>query len=424
MLKIYIRTLSGSAIRAKGQGPKPAFRSRYEKEGPVSLAKSLSARKDDQKPWEEVGLTKDEYFKQKYGNISNERREALQRKVERQRRARNMRKEHTKHLREDFKVQRNPRKDTYSEPETTEGWGRGLGNPLSEYLYGTHAVFAALSARRRELFSKLLVQSLREIPGEVAKAAKELGLKVEQRLSKGELNRLTNNGVHNGVVLETKPLVLPLLGALGDCDGSNATYEVSTVNELYGTTAPVQRAVARAAAAPTEPAFPLGIYVDSITDPQNIGAIARSAFYLGADFLIVPSHNTAKIGPVAAKAAAGALDLLDLYQVDDPLHFIDASSRHGWSVVSSDALPHVHPNRKIASTLATKAIEVAELPSILRLSPVLLVMGSEGDGIRANIKLKSDYIVSLHQQRAAHNHIVDSLNVSVASALLLSKCLS
>lgn len=66
-------------------------------------------------------------------------------------------------------------------------------------------------------------------------------------------------------------------------------------------------------------------------------------------------------------------------------------------------------------------MEFGELSNILSRGPVLLVMGSEGDGVRTHIKLRSDYLVGID---GTPNPYVDSLNVSVAVGILLAKCLT
>ena len=72
--------------------------------------------------------------------------------------------------------------------------------------------------------------------------------------------------------------------------------------------------------------------------------------------------------------------------------------------------------------MKNKFIEVDELSSMMAQSPILLIMGSEGAGVRTNLKLKSDYLVGLDKGRRLGVDIVDSLNVSVACGLLISKC--
>lgn len=379
-----------------------------------SFDKNFPTIKPDKKPWEVKGMSKDEFFQRKYSNISDEERQKLNEKVARQRRARQQRndQEHPK-----SRNQREYPRNRTRAPGMS--FGAAFQNPLSEYVYGTHAVLSALTANNRGGFSKLFTSGLKSKAdnfGEIKKLCKNYGIKIIDDYDKQQLARLTNNGVHNGVVLETKKLTLPAIKTLLRVD-TEGEYSVSLHNDMYNTTNDFPKSLAR-----NRPGQPIGLYLDGITDPQNAGAIIRSAYFLGVDFIVVPEYDTAKLGPVTAKASAGALDLMDIYQAEDPLKFIDGVRQNGWLVVSTDVKPE-QGNTKHYDQLANKFIDPSDLSGMLQKAPMLLVMGSEGSGIRTNMKLKSDFLVGLEKGRRVTDGIVDSLNVSVAAALLMSKCL-
>ncbi|KAK6458000.1 Alpha/beta knot methyltransferase [Scheffersomyces xylosifermentans] len=377
------------------------------------------------KPWEEQNISKDVFFMRKYGNISPEERKKLDEKVARQRRLRNMRKEHERQEQEASRAERVEKRSS------NDNWGGEdirsyKKNSLYEYVYGTHSVKSALEANKRSSYNKLYVHNCPD--KQLIKIAEsKYGVKVIEKATKNDLNILCNNGVHNGVVLETKSLEFESIHSLGECRDNK--YKVSVFEELDDTTQEKVKRVARVDEEEPTSKYPLGLFLDGITDPQNMGGIIRSAYYFGVDFIVVPTSNTARLGPVANKASVGSLDLMDIYECESSLRFIDNSRKNGWSVISTSAKPTAEELKELKSKherveehLKNKYIGMDELPEVLSKTPVLLVMGSEGEGIRTHMKLRSDFLVGIEKGRK-NDEIVDSLNVSVASGILISKCL-
>ncbi|ODV80512.1 RNA methyltransferase [Suhomyces tanzawaensis NRRL Y-17324] len=394
---------------------KPVFKPHHSGTQAVkSFDKSMPKTEKVGRPWEAMNMSKDEFFGRKYGNISENERNRLNEKVERQRRARASRMENERAERQ---AERESRRE--SRPRTSSrssGTTTSLRNPLFEYMFGTHAVKAALKAGKRPSYNKLYVHNCND--KELIKMAQTMyGLKVVERANKNELNILCNNGVHNGVVLETKNLELPTIHELGVCQDGH--YEVSVYDEMYDKQVVEVKPIARKAP------FPIGVYLDGITDPQNMGGIIRSAYYFGVDFIVIPESNSARLGPVASKAAVGAMDMMDIYEASDSLKFIERIRANGWNVISTGARP-AHDelqelktkHDKVETHLKNRFVELEELAQILSQGPVLLVMGSEGEGVRTNMKLRSDYLVGIDKGRGEDD--VDSLNVSVAAGILMS----
>lgn len=418
MIKITSRAFSTSKNHLTKSSIKSVYKPHYLNEGTKSFDKNLPYTKTPVKQWEKQNISKDEFFMRKYGSISDEERKRLNEKVDRQRRLRKTR----------VDASRNDNRENYRLRNDRVSFSQAFKNPLSEYIYGTHSVRAALTANKRELYNKLFIHNNKD--EQIIKLAKKYGLKVVKKDSKGELNMISDNGVHNGVILETKPLILPIIEDLGECDVESGEYNVTIFNELYNTEVDVKKTVVRKFSDPSQKKFPLGIYLDGITDPQNIGAIIRSAYFLGADFIVVPEHASAKLGPVASKSSAGSIDLMTIYQTDDSFKFIESIKKNGWNVISTSSKPNEEEmldlkNRhlKVEYHLLKKFIELSDLAGILAESPILLVMGSEGEGVRTNLKIKSDFLVGLDKARVEQDDIVDSLNVSVASALIINKCI-
>lgn len=342
-----------------------------------------------QKEWDKRGIDKDEFFRKKYSFMNDERKKALDRKVDRQKRY--------KQLKEQQKYRKYHEDDTNPKPER-----QPLGKTsLYEYIYGTHAVKAALKANKRTLFHRLVVQN-KVTHSDIIMSTKKYDIKVEER-SKNDLNILTNNGIHNGVVLESRPLQLPTIHKLGD---ANQTYTIDIWNQFYTKLTAITKPIVRPNAQ-----FPFAIYLDEITDPQNIGAIIRSAYFLGVDFVVTPSYNSAKLGPVAAKASAGALDTMDIYQVDSGLKFMRDVQATSWTIIATDLNP------------GSKFLPLETISTLTTKSPVMLILGSEGAGVRTNLKNLAHYMVKIDQNRINSDDLINSLNVNAATSILLSKFL-
>lgn len=359
-----------------------------------------------EKIWDKLKITKDEFFVRKYGNITPERRKKLDNKVLRQRKLREARRIHE--LGEDYKKEPAPKL---------------VLNSIAEYVFGTHAVLGALTAGKRNAFGRIYVQNSKKETSKILQLGKRYGVKVVEK-TKGELNMLCSNGVHNGVVLESRPLEFPMVESLGKCDASGE-YVLNMVDENSNGTVLTQCAVARDIP-DSQLRFPMGIYLDGITDPQNLGNIIRSAYYLGADFIVIPESESARLGPVAAKAAAGALDMMPIYRVEHPMQFTDKARTGGWNVISTSSKTAKEDleetNGKHQSLLEGKYIDFSDLPGLMSTAPMLLIFGSEGAGVRTNLKFRSDYLVGLTKGRPDPEGVVDSLNVGTAVGLLIGKC--
>lgn len=141
-----------------------------------------------------------------------------------------------------------------------------------------------------------------------------------------------------------------------------------------------------------------------------MGAILRSAFFFGADGIAITGHS-APLSAVALKAAAGAAELLPLMTIRDPFTFLDKSKAHGWHVYAADSSVGVKSG-------GPKSVMSSQLVSPLQRHPCILMMGSEGKGIRDRILQRADTRLRIVGQRVGQGG-VDSLNVSVAAGVLI-----
>lgn len=322
----------------------------------------------------------------KYNNITPEQRQKLTEKVERQRRYRQMRKDHEKSKFLEAHPERLPQ-------------GPREPNRLFEYIFGTHSVRAALENPSRTLYNALFVHNGDQA---IVDQAKLMGIRII-KADKTSMAKLTRNGVHNGVVLETKLMNRPVLKELGNAtkDAYDAVVYADDISDTVDTrSTPVAR----------EGKFPIGLLLDGITDPMNVGGIVRTAYYMGVDFVVVPEANSARMGPVANKASVGALEKLPVYVTPKVVDMVKQSKKNGWNIITAAS------ETPLASVLP---VELAQLPEMLDSTPILFVLGLEGDGVGRKLTAELDFIVSIPKGRKGDD-VVDSLNVSVAAGVIIA----
>jgi len=145
-----------------------------------------------------------------------------------------------------------------------------------------------------------------------------------------------------------------------------------------------------------EPAEALIVALDRIQDPHNLGAICRSAEAAGAAGVVVPERHSASVTAAVCKASAGAVEHLAVARVGNLADWLALAKSAGAWVYGADAAaeaPHTEAD------LTGKAV---------------LVLGSEGKGIRPRVRRSCDRLISVPLRGR-----VASLNVSAAAAVLL-----
>jgi 23S rRNA (guanosine2251-2'-O)-methyltransferase len=140
----------------------------------------------------------------------------------------------------------------------------------------------------------------------------------------------------------------------------------------------------------------LVVALDQIQDPQNLGAICRSAEVAGAAGVVIPERRAAAVTPAAAKASAGAVEHLPVARVRNLADWLaGAKGQDAWVYGAEADAPKLH----------------SEVEWVGR---AVLVLGSEGKGLRTRVASKCDELVSIPQRGQ-----LDSLNASVAAAVML-----
>jgi len=142
------------------------------------------------------------------------------------------------------------------------------------------------------------------------------------------------------------------------------------------------------------------IALDQVTDPQNVGAIIRTFNFFGGENLLITKDHSSEINGSLAKSASGALESVNIIKVTNLSMTLKKIRKKGFIIIGLDENSHVMLNN-IKDYSNEKKV---------------LVLGSEGKGLRRLTKENCDFLVSI-----ANNNDSDfnTLNVSVSSALAL-----
>lgn len=137
--------------------------------------------------------------------------------------------------------------------------------------------------------------------------------------------------------------------------------------------------------------------LDSLQDPQNIGSLLRAAECFGVDLVIWSKNRGPTITPVVSKVSCGASELVDILIVSN----------------LADALRKLKEERYWV-IVADNTLEAENLFDFKPAQHQVLVMGSEGDGVRKLTRDLADFVLKIPMYGK-----IDSLNVSQAGALML-----
>jgi 23S rRNA (guanosine2251-2'-O)-methyltransferase len=137
------------------------------------------------------------------------------------------------------------------------------------------------------------------------------------------------------------------------------------------------------------------VALDGVTDPQNLGAVLRTAEAIGAGGALLPRHRAVGITPAVTKAAAGAIEHLPLAFVSGIPNALEQVQRAGVWSVGLDA----------GGTTSIFDVAVAD-------QPIVLVLGAEGRGLSRLTRARCDVVASIPMRGR-----VESLNVSAAAAI-------
>lgn len=234
---------------------------------------------------------------------------------------------------------------------------------MQEKLAGVNSIMEAMRGKRR--VHKIFIQEGRggKRIEDLIKLAHKKGVFCQQ-VDKQRLDGMYTTANHQGVV------------ALVD------GYQYSSPEEIL-----------EQAALKGEPPFVL--ILDGIEDPQNMGAIIRTAECAGVHGVIIPQHNTVEMTAAVVRASAGAVEHMMVTRVTNLVNCIKDLKKQGLWVVGAD--------------LDGDSYCHASIPS-----PTALVVGGEGKGIRKLVRENCDMLVSIPMSGE-----ITSLNASVAAGIII-----
>ncbi|MEO8551236.1 MAG: 23S rRNA (guanosine(2251)-2'-O)-methyltransferase RlmB [Kofleriaceae bacterium] len=192
--------------------------------------------------------------------------------------------------------------------------------------------------------------------------ARHAGIKIEEK-DRETLDRVATDGNHQGVVAWLGP------------------YAYAKLEELV---------------TGDEPAFLVAL--DQVEDPRNLGAVLRSAYLLGAGGVVIPEHRAAQVTALVSKASAGASELVRIAQVPNLVRALEELRELNVWRIAVHSAPHAQPIDQIDGKM-----------------PLVVVLGSEGEGVRPLVAKNCDFHAMIPMQRSG----IGSFNVSVAAALAL-----
>lgn len=233
----------------------------------------------------------------------------------------------------------------------------------NDLIAGRNAVSEALRSQRS--INKILLQegahggSL----GEIIALAKQKGVPVET-VKAEKLDKLAKGLRHQGVAALAAPIAF------------------RTLDDVF-------------ASAAEKNEEPFILLLDELQDPQNVGALIRSADAAGVHGVLMPRRRSCPLNTVVAKISAGAVEYVPVVQIGNIAQTIEELKQHGCWIVGAD-------------------MDGVDFYAANMSGPIVLVIGAEGRGLGRLVKQKCDDVVSIPM-----NGGVNSLNASAAGAVLM-----
>jgi 23S rRNA (guanosine2251-2'-O)-methyltransferase len=233
---------------------------------------------------------------------------------------------------------------------------------MPEYVFGYHAIEETL--RRKRSTATLLVSRTNRRIEELRRLAEETGAEVSE-VADAELARAYGSGAHKGAALVLR----------GPPSGKSGGLK-ERLASLRGEAA-------------------LALALDHVTDPQNLGAVLRTADQFRADVVVVPSRGSARENQTVVKVSSGASEYVPLAVVPNLPTALELLKKSGFWIYGAD--------------MSGDPVDRVGLKG-----KVCIVMGSEGEGMKRLTRERCDALVRI----PASGH-VDSFNVSAAAAILM-----
>ena len=235
---------------------------------------------------------------------------------------------------------------------------------MRETIYGRNPVFETLRAKRRDVFSLQVAEGVQDRGRltEILALAAQRKIPVE-RVPRLRLDKLSDS--HQGVAMEVSGY--PYVGLDDILDNARQRREALFV-----------------------------LILDTLQNPQNLGTLIRTAESVGVHGVLIPTHRAAEITPAVVSASAGASEHMLVAQANLVQAILELKEADAW-VVGLDEGPE------------SQSLSEVQLDGAL-----VVVVGSEGEGLRPLVKSKCDFLLRLPMQGQ-----VESLNAAVAGSVAL-----
>lgn len=248
-----------------------------------------------------------------------------------------------------------------------------------EFVFGVSPCLLAITQGRRKICSLFVKDGQTSIRASVLQVCEEAyrhGVPIH-RVSKKDMDKMAPGRVHQGVCLQASPL----------------TY---ITEEMQSWPFPRKDQI-------------LWLVLESIQDPMNLGAILRSAYFLGVDRVVSNISQSCPLSPVVSKASSGVMEVMEVYGCKDLGEMLKMKVTRGWEVVGTVGSESQESN-------------VTKCSDFTMTKPTLLLIGGEGGGLTHNLLSLCQTLVTIPAGRQLFSGI-ESLNVSVATGILVHSLL-
>lgn len=233
---------------------------------------------------------------------------------------------------------------------------------MKEWITGRNPVYEILKAKRRQIFRLKLAEGIKqdERISQILQIVRPYKIQVET-VTRGSLDSLSDN--HQGIAAEV------------------SAYPYSDLPSIISS-------------AQKKEQDPFILVLDSIQNPQNFGTLLRSAEAFGVHGVLIPLRHAAGVTPAVVNASSGATEHL-LIACANLAQSLDELKKDGLWVIGLEGGPESQPPEKLN----------------LR-GPAALVVGSEGEGMRALVRKTCDVLMRLPLEGK-----IESLNAAVAGSI-------
>ena len=251
----------------------------------------------------------------------------------------------------------------------SQSFERSNTNQHNIWLFGKHPSFSALQKKRRKIFQILVTKNTSIELEKLLLEQNLLNLKSLVKLVDGAQIEflIGKDQLHQGIAVECSKLPIK--------NQNDLLEELSLLEKSQ---------------------LPTLLLLDQLSDPQNIGAIIRSAISFGVTKIIFCEHSAPRESAVMARSSAGTIEMADLIVVTNFSNLIEKLKKIGYWCIGLEGNSNTFINE------------------IKTYETVALIVGSEGDGIRELVKKNCDILAKIDIDKN-----VESLNASVATSIAL-----